>query len=161
MAVVTNKFVLSSGAEQIRVVAESTDSAAWSLHPQLEQDTLPLGDLPLSRVLLMNDANYPWLILVPRRAGVTEIIDLDAATRDLLMQEIGQTSSALRSVTGCHKLNVAALGNVVAQLHVHVIARFQSDPTWPRPVWGQVAARPYESDAARRAVASLRQALGL
>jgi diadenosine tetraphosphate (Ap4A) HIT family hydrolase len=77
------------------------------------------------------------------------------------MQEIGQTSSALRSVTGCHKLNVAALGNVVAQLHVHVIARFQSDPAWPRPVWGQVAARPYESDAARRAVASLRQALGL
>ena len=83
---------------------------AWSLHPQLERDTTPFGDLPLSRVLIINDANYPWLLLVPRRAGVVEVIDLDEVERAQLMTEIALVSRALKDVTECDKLNVAALG---------------------------------------------------
>ena len=112
----------------------------WSLHPQLDRDTVALGDLPLSRVLLINDANYPWLILVPRRPDITEIIDLDEDDQAQLMTEIDAASRALKAVTACDKLNIAALGNVVAQLHVHVIARCRTDAAWPKPVWGAGAA---------------------
>ncbi|MBX6425062.1 MAG: HIT domain-containing protein [Variibacter sp.] len=133
----------------------------WVLHGQLAQDCIALGDLPLSRVLLMNDAVYPWLILVPRRAGLTEIIELDEAGRAALMEEIACASGALQRVTRCDKLNVAALGNAVPQLHVHVIARFRTDPAWPRPVWGHAAARPYAADEAERFAAQLRAAIGL
>ena len=118
--------------------------AAWLLHPQLDNDTAPVGDLPLCRVLLTRDANYPWLVLVPRRPGAVEIIDLDAAARGQLMTEIASASRALRDITGCDKLNVAALGNAVPQLHVHVIARRSTDAAWPRPVWGVAPARPYD-----------------
>lgn len=113
-------------------------SPAWSLHPQLERDTTPLGELPLSRVLIINDANYPWLLLVPRRAGAVELIDLDEVERAQLMTEIALVSRALRDVTECDKLNVAALGNAVPQLHVHIIARRKTDKAWPKPVWGAV-----------------------
>ena len=113
-------------------------SPAWVLHPQLERDTTPLGDLPLSRVLIINDANYPWLLLVPRRAGAVELIDLDDVERAQLMSEITLASRALKEVTECDKLNVAALGNAVPQLHVHVIARRKTDKAWPKPVWGAV-----------------------
>jgi len=107
----------------------------WSLHPQLANDTVPVGDLPLCRVLAINAADYPWLILVPRHAGVTEIIDLgDDATK--LMSEIAQASRVLKATTKCDKLNVAAIGNVVPQLHVHIVARWKTDPLWPKPVWG-------------------------
>src|SRR5262245_3522329 len=92
----------------------------WSLHPQLARDTVPVGDLALARVLAMNDANYPWVILVPRRADVVEVIDLDEVERGRLMAEIAQVSAALKHLTGCDKLNLAAIGNVVPQLHVHV-----------------------------------------
>ena len=115
----------------------------WSLHPQLERDTENLGDLPLSRVLVMNDANYPWLILVPRKADITEVIDLDESKQAQLMSEVTRAARALREVTACHKLNIAALGNAVPQLHVHIIARFRHDPAWPKPVWGAVPARAY------------------
>jgi diadenosine tetraphosphate (Ap4A) HIT family hydrolase len=118
--------------------------AAWSLHPQLDKDTVSIGDLPLSRLLLSKDANYPWLILVPRQVEVVEIIDLDPEDRARLMSEIGEVSLALRDITGCDKLNVAALGNQVPQLHVHVIARRKSDAAWPRPVWGVVPALDYD-----------------
>jgi len=131
----------------------------FSLAPQLEADTVPVGDLPLSRVLLMNDANYPWLILVPRLPGITEIIDLEANAQTQLLSEIARVSAALKSLTGCDKLNVAALGNVVPQLHVHVIARFKTDAAWPKPVWGVVPAKPYEHAARERLVADLRRAL--
>jgi len=131
----------------------------FSLAPQLEADTVPVGDLPLSRVLLMNDANYPWLILVPRLPGITEIIDLEANVQTQLLSEIARVSAALKSLTGCDKLNVAALGNVVPQLHVHVIARFKTDAAWPKPVWGVVPAKPYEHAARERLVADLRRAL--
>jgi diadenosine tetraphosphate (Ap4A) HIT family hydrolase len=134
---------------------------ALSLHPVLRADTVPLGDLLLSQALIATDANYPWLILVPRRAGVTELIDLDAADRAQLMDEIAAVSTALRKVTACDKLNVAALGNMVAQLHVHVIARRKNDAAWPKPVWGVEPARAYAPDALDRFHAALRRELAM
>jgi diadenosine tetraphosphate (Ap4A) HIT family hydrolase len=139
----------------------STTEPAWSLHPQLAHDTAPVGDLALVRVLAMNDANYPWVILVPRRGGVVEIIDLDQAERGRLMAEIAQVCAALKQLTGCDKLNVAAIGNVVPQLHVHVVARRTDDPAWPKPVWGAAPARPYPAGELDVFVAALRRALAL
>jgi diadenosine tetraphosphate (Ap4A) HIT family hydrolase len=138
-----------------------TDAANWTLDPRLEADSIPLGDLPLSRVLLMNDANYPWLILVPRRPNLVELIDLDDSGQATLMIEIARAARALKDVTPCDKLNVAALGNTVRQLHVHVIARRSGDPAGAGPVWGAVPARPYESAERERLAAALRGALGL
>lgn len=112
------------------------NSETWSLNPQLERDTIELGDLALSRVLVIKDANYPWLLLVPRRPAVVEIIDLDEIEQAQLMVEITRVSRVLKAVTQCDKLNVAALGNAVPQLHVHVIARRKTDKAWPKPVWG-------------------------
>jgi diadenosine tetraphosphate (Ap4A) HIT family hydrolase len=132
-------------------------SPSWSLHPQLEQDTECVGDLPLSRLLINNDASYPWLLLVPRRPGAREIIDLDETDQSQLMIEIAHTSRALKEVTACHKLNVAAIGNVVPQLHVHIIARERDDPAWPKPVWGTVTARAYDPAARGRFIAALRR----
>src|SRR6201999_1340943 len=102
-------------------------ASAWSLHPQLKEDTIDIGDLPLSRVLVIKDANYPWLLLVPRRAGAVEIIDLEEVEQAQLMTEVSRVARALKEITKCDKLNVAALGNVVPQLHVHIIARRSSD----------------------------------
>lgn len=110
--------------------------SAWSLHPQLARDTTPMGDLPLSRVLVINDANYPWMLLVPRRPEIVDIIDLNEVEQAQLMTEISRVARALKNVTECDKLNIAALGNVVPQLHVHIIARRKTDVAWPRPVWG-------------------------
>ncbi len=109
---------------------------AFSLDPQLAADTFPIGRFALCRVLLMNDARFPWIILVPERAGMAEIIDLSADDRAVLMEEIAAASQGLKRLFGPDKLNVAALGNQVRQLHVHVIARFVSDAAWPRPVFG-------------------------
>ena len=134
---------------------------AWSLHPQLEQDTEAVGDLPLSRLLVHNDANYPWLLLVPRRPGACEIIDLDEADRLQLMAEIAMASEALKAGTICDKLNVAAIGNVVPQLHVHVVARRRDDAAWPKPVWGAVPARVYNVAERKRFAAALRRELGI
>lgn len=111
-------------------------TAMWSLHPQLERDTRLVGDLPLARVLVINDANYPWLLLVPRRPDLVELIDLDEVARAQLMTEIAIVARALKEVTQCDKLNIAALGNAVPQLHVHLIARRKGDAAWPKPVWG-------------------------
>jgi diadenosine tetraphosphate (Ap4A) HIT family hydrolase len=119
-------------------------SSAWKLHPQLDRDTASIGDLPLSRVFIINDANYPWLLLVPRRADIVEVIDLDDVEQAQLMTEINRVARALRTVTECHKLNIAALGNVVPQLHVHIIARFRQDAAWPKPVWGVAPPREYD-----------------
>lgn len=132
----------------------------FELNPRIEADTVPLAEWPLCRVLLMNDANHPWLLLVPRRAGAVEITDLEDADRHLLLDEISRASQALRRAVSPHRINVAALGNVVAQLHVHVIARFTDDPAWPRPVWGAVPARPYAPGDLDRRLAELRAALG-
>ena len=129
---------------------------AWMLHPQLDRDTVAIGELSLSRVLLMNDANYPWLILVPRRAGAIEIIDLDDEQQEDLMGEIALMSRVLKDVTACDKLNVAAIGNVVPQLHVHIVARRQDDAAWPRPVWGAAPARAYAQAERDRIIAAIR-----
>ena len=119
----------------------------WHLHAQLAQDTHPVAHLALSELRLMDDANHPWLIVVPRVVDAMELIDLDAAQQAALLQEINLASHALRAVFKPHKLNVAALGNVVPQLHVHVIARFPDDIAWPRPVWGTASAQPYTTEA--------------
>lgn len=119
----------------------------YELHPQLAADTHPLAAFELCDLRLMDDANYPWLVLVPRLPDARELIDLDATQRHLLTDEIDRAARALREVFRPFKLNVAALGNLVPQLHVHVIARFEHDPAWPAPVWGRVAARPYTPDA--------------
>jgi diadenosine tetraphosphate (Ap4A) HIT family hydrolase len=133
----------------------------FALDPTLATDTTPVGDLGLSALLLARDARFPWLILVPRRAGLVEIIDLAPTDRAILMDEITAVSQALRATTGCDKLNVAALGNQVRQLHVHVIARFHGDPAWPRPIWGSGAPVAYEAAARDRLVAQLRESLSL
>ncbi|MPZ59076.1 MAG: HIT domain-containing protein [Rhizobiales bacterium] len=106
---------------------------------------------------LMNDANYPWLVLVPRRAGASEIIDLAEADRAQLMTEIVRTGHALKTVTQCDKLNIAAIGNMVPQLHVHIVARRLGDAAWPRPVWGAVPPLAYEHTAFAAFVAAVRR----
>ena len=133
----------------------------WSLHPQLDRDTASLGDLPLSRVLVINDANYPWLLVVPRRANITEVIDLDEVEQAQLMTEVTRVARALRAVTECHKLNIAALGNAVPQLHVHVIARFRDDAAWPKPVWGVAPPRAYDRETLDNFVTPLRKKIWL
>src|SRR5215469_977330 len=133
--------------------------AAFELDAQLAADTQPIGDLELSRVLLMNDARFPWLILVPRRAGMREIIDLPIDEQHILLHEIGRCATALRNMDRPDKLNIAALGNVVAQLHVHVVARTLHDAAWPRPVWGVGEAVRYDANALQLRLASLRAAL--
>ena len=132
----------------------------FALHHRLAADTHPVGDLPLCRVLLMDDARFPWLILVPRRPGLGEVVDLPEAGRAALMEEIALASRVLRAETGAEKLNVGALGNVVAQLHVHVVARFAADPAWPGPVWGSGAAVPYPEGAAEQLARRMAAALG-
>ena len=141
------------------MLSSAMTALTFSLHPQLATDTTLVGDLPLSRVLLMNDANYPWLILVPRLPAITEIVDLEANAQIQLTGETAKAAEALKARTACDKLNVAALGNMVPQLHVHVIARRRSDAAWPKPVWGVVPAKPYDDAARARLADDLRRAL--
>ena len=128
----------------------------FQLDSRLEADTVLVGDWPLCRVLLMNDARYPWLVLVPRRAGMVEIADLAPPDRAILMEEIIRASEVLRSLPGVTKLNVGALGNVVRQLHVHVVGRRVGDPAGAGPVWGHSPAVPYDSGARDRLLALVR-----
>ena len=134
-------------------------NARWQLHPQLADDTAPVIELPLCEVRLMDDANHPWLVLVPRVADMVEIIDLDTTQRTQLTAEIDAASRALKALFKPHKLNVAALGNLVPQLHVHVIARYKDDIAWPRPVWGTATARPYPPEQLVERINALRGAL--
>lgn len=131
-------------------------ASGWSLDPQIERGTMPIGDMALCRVLLMRDANYPWLLLVPRRRCASELTDLDTAEQ---MRLIAEAAGVLKTITSCDKINLAALGNVVPQLHVHVIARRRNDPAWPKPVWNVVPARPYEPVEAEKLIQTLRQRL--
>ncbi|MEQ1511398.1 MAG: HIT domain-containing protein [Lysobacteraceae bacterium] len=131
----------------------------WHLHPQLADDTHPLAQFALCELRLMDDANHPWLILVPRIENAIELIDLDPAQQTQLMQEIDRASRALQAAVKPHKLNVAALGNMVPQLHVHVIARFQDDIAWPRPVWGTASAQSYSPELLIARVEVLRAVL--
>jgi diadenosine tetraphosphate (Ap4A) HIT family hydrolase len=123
-------------------------SSDFILDPRLAADTLPLGDLTLSTVRLMNDARFPWFILVPRRPDLSEITDLSSEDAAALMQELRIATRVMLDLAKPDKVNVGALGNVVAQLHVHVVGRFRSDPAWPGPVWGFETAKPYPPHAA-------------
>lgn len=129
------------------------------LHPQLAADTVDVADFKLCTIRLMNCRAVPWLILVPRRAGITEIIDLTADEQTQLMAEIAAASELLRRLFAVHKINVAALGNVVPQLHVHVIARSENDAAWPKPVWGNLPMDTYTTAEQNEIVTRLRTAL--
>jgi len=138
-------------------VTESNDR--FALHPQLEADCRVLGDWPLCRVLLLNDANYPWFVLVPRRPNVREIYELSDPDRVQLWDESAALSRAIMKAFGGYKLNVAALGNAVPQLHVHHVVRTQSDPAWPAPVWGKVPPKRYALEEMNARLRVLRAAV--
>ncbi|MDE3060319.1 MAG: HIT domain-containing protein, partial [Pseudomonadota bacterium] len=106
----------------------------FTLHPKLAQDTVSVGDLPVCRALLMNDSRFPWLILVPKRDGLRELFDLEIADYPAIMEEVRYTAERFAALTGAYKMNVATLGNMVPQLHIHIIARQTSDAAWPQPV---------------------------
>ena len=133
--------------------------AAFALDPRLAADTCRVASLPLCDVQLMNDARYAWLVLVPRRGGLVEITDLGDDDQATLWREVNRASRALRAVAACDKLNLGALGNIVRQLHVHVVARRAGDAAWPGPVWGHGHAQPYAEAALRERLNALRLAL--
>ena len=118
-------------------------SENFELHAQLAKDSIWLADWPLCQLRLINDSNYPWFILVPRRANIRDVIDLSDEEQAQLWQESAKLSRLLRQKFRAEKLNLAALGNMVPQLHLHHVARFSSDAAWPSPIWGKVAAIPY------------------
>lgn len=132
---------------------------AFALHPRLQADTVFVADWTLSRVLVMNDTRYPWLVLVPRRAGAVEVFDLAEADRAMLAEEAARASRGLKQLSGAAKINIAALGNLVPQLHIHVVARSPGDAAWPGPVWGQGSAVLYAAPARDALVAQLVKAL--
>ncbi|MGD0565468.1 MAG: HIT family protein [Roseiarcus sp.] len=132
---------------------------SFALDPRLAADTFEVGDLALSRVLLMNDRRYPWLVLVPRAENLREIVDLETQARAALMEEIAAASRFVRGLPGVEKINVGALGNIVGQLHVHVLGRAVGDPAWPGPAWGVGTARRYAPERATALVAQARAAL--
>ena len=129
---------------------------AFVLDPRLQADSVFIADGPLSQVRLMDDTRFPWLLLVPRVAGATEWIDLDGNQQRLLLAEINQVSKLLRGEPGVWKLNIGALGNIVRQLHVHLVGRHEGDAAWPGPVWGSGAMRRFDADALAAGVESWR-----
>jgi diadenosine tetraphosphate (Ap4A) HIT family hydrolase len=138
----------------------SQEENGFVLHPQLAKDCAEVIDLPLDRVLLMNDANYPWLVLVPRRPGLRELYELTDVDLATFWRESAEVGRRLMAHFGGLKFNVAALGNQVPQLHVHHVVRFEEDPAWPRPIWGAVPMAPYAPDALAVRIAEIRSLLG-
>jgi len=134
-------------------------SASFELEPRLAGDTVVVGDLPLCRVLLMRDRRFAWLVLVPRQAGRVEVADLSEDDRATLWREVDLAGAALRQVASCDKLNIGALGNIVRQLHVHVVARVEGDAAWPGPVWGAGKAEAYAGTELEERIQSLRRYL--
>ena len=133
--------------------------AGFALDPRLENDTVHVTDLALCRVLLMNDSRYPWLILVPMQDDLREFHDLSPEDQTRLMAEITLTTQVLHELHTPDKLNVGALGNIVNQLHIHVLGRFDGDPAWPGPVWGLGKAVPYEMEEIEQLVGRVKTAL--
>ncbi|MBF0109494.1 MAG: HIT family protein [Magnetococcales bacterium] len=129
------------------------------LHPTLVKDCIMVGTLAASILLLMNDRHYPWLVLVPNRPGLRDFDDLSANDASMVHADIRQASNLLRTLFKPTKINVAALGNVVPQLHIHVIARFESDRAWPKPVWGVFPPEPYPEDQRHSLVARIKNML--
>jgi diadenosine tetraphosphate (Ap4A) HIT family hydrolase len=134
---------------------------SFAFDERLAKDTFVVGDMPLCRVLLMNDARWPWLVLVPRREGAVELTDLDATDRTVLIEEAAQAAAFLKAHAGALKINLGALGNIVRQLHLHVVARNVGDPAWPGPVWGHGAAAPYPQEQARALIEAAKAGLGV
>ena len=134
---------------------------AFSLHPRLAGGSLPVGDLSITRVLLKDDCRWPWLILVPQRADLRELHDLDASDYAAAAGDIRRASAAMAGLEGVAKVNVGALGNEVPQLHVHVVGRWPGDAAWPGPVWGVAGKIAYPPDEADLRLAALRAALGV
>lgn len=133
-------------SDQAETPENTVASAQFSLHPQLAKDCFELADFPLCKLLLCNDSAYPWFILVPKVSDITDIYQLDWQQQQQLLNESSLLSELLMQVFGGDKMNVAALGNVVEQLHVHHVVRFKTDCSWPKPIWGQQPLTPY-SDA--------------
>ena len=133
----------------------------FELDPQLAEDTDFVCDLDLCAVRLMKDARFPWIILVPKRPGVTEVHDLSAEERTVLIEEIAKVAGALKTATGARKINIGALGNIVRQLHVHIAARFEGDAAWPGPIWGSGPARLYQPGGADALSKKLKDALSV
>ncbi len=133
----------------------------FALHDRLEADTFFITDLTHCRVLLMNDSHYPWLVLVPRYRDLRDLHDLPADKLAEVMEEVRKASEVLVQDFGAFKINVGALGNMVPQLHIHVVARFEEDPAWPAPVWGAHPARPYSEEQSAKLKSSLEAAIGM
>lgn len=132
----------------------------FTLHPQLMADTAVVGDLPVCRVLLNKQfSQFPWIILVPRRTGCRDLTDLPEMDYLQVMEEVKAVELALKDLTGADKMNMGAIGNMVPQLHIHVIARFKDDAVWPKPVWGNAAAQPYDDEALEKMALTLREVL--
>lgn len=131
----------------------------FALHPQLQQDCVPVGNFPLSLVLLSRDANYPWCILVPRREAIREIHHLSNEDRVQLIQESCHLAEVMTDLFTPDKMNIGVLGNIVPQLHVHHVARYESDAAWPGPVWGKVPAKAYAESDMEALVKRLQNAL--
>ncbi len=130
-----------------------------ALHPQLEKDCIALGEFRLCSLLLLNDASYPWFILLPNRDNLSEIFQLGEADQKQLIAESSFFSALLKNDLHADKVNVAALGNMVPQLHIHHIARFKNDPSWPAPVWGAQPAVPYTDEQRQQRITTLRPLL--
>ncbi len=137
------------------------------LHELLVKDCYEIADWPLCRLLLMDDTHYPWLIMVPRIADLKDLDELDDPTLMACMREVAEASRRLKALTKAHKMNVASLGNLCPQLHIHVIARFADDQAWPSPVWGKVPTSPYPAETGvfgtmpvKELLARLRSSLG-
>jgi diadenosine tetraphosphate (Ap4A) HIT family hydrolase len=132
----------------------------FRLHPQLAKDCFVIGQFPLCQLLLMNDQNYPWFILVPQREDISEIYQLTAADQMMLWRESTDLAEVLARHFAADKMNVAALGNVVPQLHLHQIVRYRHDPAWPAPVWGKLPAVPYSEEGLQQLLSNLTPVLG-
>ncbi|WP_395794241.1 HIT domain-containing protein [Aquimonas sp.] len=131
----------------------------FTLDPPLAAGSVTVSDLSLCQLRLMNDARFPWLLLVPRRDGLRELFDLPAFDQAQVLIDLNRAAAALQAVATPDKLNIGALGNIVPQLHIHLIARFVGDPAWPGPVWGQGSAVAYTEEALQAQLAALRAAL--
>jgi len=138
---------------------DRTEGSTINIHPQLLSDCLVIGKFTLNHLLLMNDANYPWFILVPDRENITEMFQLEQADQRQLIKESSLLSKAISEQFNADKINIAALGNMVPQLHIHHIVRYRTDVAWPAPVWGRHPARPYTDAAVENVVSKLRQGL--
>jgi len=131
----------------------------FTLDSRLENDTLFIANLKLSRLLLMNDSNFIWLILVPQKENLTELTDLDFSEQTELLKEINLLAKILKKNFPCDKLNIATLGNVVSQLHIHIIARRKDDAAFPKPVWGNSVFKPYEKERAQNLIIKIQSFL--